>query len=143
MKKITGTINRSYSELMKLDTFEERYNYLKLDGIVGDFTFNGQRYLNQILYRSAEWRRVRRLIIVRDNGCDLGCDDHPIFGKIIIHHMNPITIEDVQRKRSCVFDPEYLITVSAFTHNGLHYGSECEEDDFAERSKYDTCPWRR
>lgn len=112
---------KTYSELMKLDTFEERFEYLKLSGEVGLATFGHNRYLNQALYRSPEWRKFRRDIIVRDNGCDLGVEGYDIFGKIYIHHMNPITAEDIRERRSSLMDPDQVICVSGMTHNAIHY----------------------
>lgn len=138
------TMTKSYSELMKYKTFEERFEYLKLNGQVGDLKFNGHRYLNQLLYKCPEWKRVRRDIIIRDLGMDLGCDDHPIGGKILVHHLNPLSVEDVIDRKRCVFDPENLITVSHQTHNALHYGTEnyISTSMIAERRPNDTSPWR-
>lgn len=138
------TIKRSYSELIEIPTFDERFKYLRLKGSVGDFTFNGHRYLNQKLYRSEEWKSVRRRVIIRDNGCDLACDDHPIFGSVLIHHINPITIDDIVDRRSCVFDLENLVCVSFDTHNSLHYGKEeiLVPTGWSSRTKNDTCLWR-
>lgn len=115
---------KSYEELITLKTFEERFNYLKLTGKVGVDTFGGHREINQILYRSPEWKRIRRKVIVRDDGCDLGIDDRPIERprKILIHHINPITIKQVIEKNPMVFDMNNLITVSFNTHNAIHYG---------------------
>ena len=135
---------RTYSELVTLSTFEERYRYLQLRGIVGKETFGFDRFINQYLYqRSAKWKRVRDEVIVRDNGCDLGIDDRRIYGKIIIHHMNPLTMEDIERESELVFDPEYLICTTHNTHNAIHYGDENLLIKVpVERSKNDTCPWR-
>ena len=137
-------IIRTYSELSKLKTFEDRFQYLRLDGIVGEETFGFDRYLNQILYQSDEWKRRRRDIIIRDNGCDLGCEGFEVHGKILIHHINPITVDDIVNRNPKVFDPENLILTSHNTHQAIHYGNE----DLLilapiERSKNDTCPWRR
>lgn len=115
---------RSYSELIKLGTFEERFEYLKLSGSVGFETFGHDRYLNQALYCSEKWKRVRREVIIRDEGCDLGVDYMEIPGKIIIHHMNPITIRDIESGNSSIFDPEFLICTSFRTHNAIHYSDE-------------------
>lgn len=115
---------RTYSQLIKLPTFEERFEYLKLSGEVGIETFGFDRYLNQIFYRSKEWRKVRRDVIIRDNGCDLGMEGYDIFGKIHIHHMNPIDADDVLTRKPHIFDPEYLICVSFNTHNAIHYSDE-------------------
>ena len=103
---------KCYTELSKLTTFNERFNYLKLDGIVGEETFGYDRILNQLLYKSKKWRKVRDEVLIRDNGGDLGLEDYPINGRAIIHHMNPITVEDVLNDKPEIFDPEYLITVS-------------------------------
>ena len=137
-------IIRTYSELSKLKTFEDRFQYLRLDGIVGEETFGFDRYLNQILYQSDEWKRRRRDIIIRDNGCDLGCEGFEVHGRILIHHVDPITVDDIVNRNPKVFDPENLILTSHNTHQAIHYGNE----DLLilapiERSKNDTCPWRR
>ena len=138
----TTTI-RTYSQLKQLQTFEERYDYLKLGGIVGEDTFGFDRYLNQNFYRSREWKRVRDEVIMRDNGCDLGIDGHEIRGKILIHHMNPITSEDIHRVSDYLLNPEYLICVTHRTHNAIHYGDESLIVTAPiERTQNDTCPWR-
>lgn len=135
---------RTYSELIRLPTFEERFRYLKLDGLVGKDTFGFDRYLNQEFYRSKEWKEVRDFVIVRDNGCDLGMDGYEIVGRIYIHHMNPITVNDIVHSSDFLLNPDYLICVSHNTHNAVHYG---DEDLLVtvpvERRKNDTCPWRR
>lgn len=135
---------KTYSELIKLPTFEERYRYLRLRGSVGVDTFGFDRYLNQKFYRSAEWKRVRDQVIVRDNGCDLGIEDRMIPGRILIHHMNPITEKDILYMTDALMNPEYLICVSHTTHNAIHYG---DEDLLITtpvvRRKNDTCPWKR
>lgn len=113
---------KSYRELRRLRTFEERFEYLKIGGVVGRETFGFQRYLNQKFYRSTEWKYTRRDIIVRDNGCDLGVKDCEIFGRIIVHHINPITIEDIELGRDIIFDPNNLICCSHNTSNAIHYG---------------------
>lgn len=134
---------KSYSELITLPTFEERYNYLRLNGIIGEDTFGFDRYLNQIFYRSSKWKRIRDQVIVRDNGCDLGIEDRAIYGKIIIHHMNPITIQDIERESAFLLNPEYLICTTLNTHNAIHYGDErLLVLGPVERTKNDTCPWR-
>lgn len=115
---------RTYSELIKLKTFEERYEYLRLGGSVGRSTFGFDRYLNQMLYTSSRWRSLRDHIIIRDNACDLGIKDREILSKIIIHHMNPITPDDIRYARDHVFDPEFLISTSNNTHNAIHFGDE-------------------
>ena len=135
---------RTYSELITLPTFEDRYEYLKLNGKIGEETFGFDRYINQQLYqRSQKWKSVRDKVIIRDNGCDLSMEDYEIWGKIIIHHMNPITIEDIERESDFVLNPEYLISTSLNTHNAIHYGDEnLLIKAPIERTKYDTCPWR-
>ena len=135
---------KTYSELSKLKTFEDRFQYLRLDGIVGEETFGFDRYLNQTLYKSDEWKQCRRGIIIRDNGCDLGCEGFEVRGRILIHHINPITVDDIVNRNPKVFDPENLILTSHNTHQAIHYGNE----DLLvtapiERSKNDTSPWRR
>ena len=138
----TTTI-RTYSQLKQLQTFEERYDYLKLGGVVGEDTFGFDRYLNQNFYRSREWKRVRDEVIMRDNGCDLCVDGHEIRGKILIHHMNPITSEDIHRVSDYLLNPEYLICVTHRTHNAIHYGDESLIVTAPiERTQNDTCPWR-
>ena len=142
-KVILMSIKR-YSELILLPTFEERYKYLQLNGVIGDETFGFDRYINQMFYRSQEWKQVRDYVIVRDNGCDLGIEGHEIRGKILIHHMNPIGIKDIQQVNKFLLDPEYLITTMLSTHNAIHYGDESLlVKDPIERSKNDTCPWKR
>ena len=134
---------KTYSELIALPTFEERYEYLRLNGRVGEDTFGFDRYLNQNFSRSAEWRRIRDRVIVRDNGCDLAIDDRIIYGKILIHHMNPITDKDLFNLSDILLDPEYLICVSHNTHNAIHYGDgERLVKDPIVRTKNDTCPWK-
>ena len=135
---------KRYSELILLPTFEERYKYLQLNGVIGDETFGFDRYINQMFYRSQEWKQVRDYVIVRDNGCDLGIEGHEIRGKMLIHHMNPIGIKDIQQVNKFLLDPEYLITTMLSTHNAIHYGDESLlVKDPIERSKNDTCPWKR
>lgn len=136
-------ITRRYSELKKLQTFEERFEYLKLGGEVGKDTFGVDRYLNQNFYRSREWKRARRDVIARDYGRDLGIEGRDIYDHIIIHHMNPITIEDVENRDPKIFDPEYLICVSHDTHNAIHYGDGSKlAKDYHPRTPNDTCPWK-
>ena len=136
---------RTYSELSKLKTFRERYEYLKLDGTVGEETFGFDRYINQMFYKSEEWKRIRNYVITRDNGCDLGIQDRKIIDSVIlVHHMNPITKEDIINKNEILLDPEYLITTIKPTHNAIHYGDESLlNEDLVIRSKNDTCPWKR
>ena len=135
---------RTYSELITLPTFEERFRYLQLGGKVGEDTFGHDRYLNQMFYTSDEWRRTRRDVIVRDNGCDLGIQDREIHGLIIIHHMNPITIEDIINRSEFLLNPEYLISTVKNTHDAIHFSDErILITDPIERRPNDTCPWKR
>lgn len=134
---------RRYSELRKLNTFKERYDYLRLYGRVGKETFGFDRYLNQIIYKLPEWKSVRDKVIVRDCGCDLGMEGYEIGEKILVHHMNPITMDDIINHSQDIFNPEYLICVSHQTHNAIHYGDESQLIlDPIERSPNDTCPWK-
>lgn len=136
---------RSYTELSQLKTFDERFQYLQLNGRVGRDTFGFDRIFNQRFYRSQEWKTLRDFVIVRDNGCDLGVEGHEIYGsRIVIHHMNPISLEDIEKSSSFLLNPEYLITTIHRTHNAIHYGDESLLiRDPIERTKNDTCPWRR
>lgn len=135
---------RNYSELMKLKTFEERFEYLKLDGIVGEETFGFDRVFNQQFYTSAEWRRIRRDVIIRDEGFDLGVQDHDIAGRIIIHHLNPITIRDIVERSPYLLNPEFLICTSSTTHNAIHYSDDnLLPKPIVNRSQNDTCLWRQ
>lgn len=135
---------RTYSELSSFSTFEERYQYLKLSGIVGEETFGFDRILNQTFYKSLEWKRVRDFVILRDNGCDLGIDGRQIGGKIIIHHINPLTKQDICEATDFLLNPEFLICTSLTTHNAIHYGNESLLiTDIHERSRNDTCPWKK
>ena len=135
---------RTYSELSKLKTFKERFTYLRLNGFVGKETFGFDRYLNQVFYKSAKWKSIRDSVIVRDNGCDLGIEGREIYGKIIIHHMNPITIQDIEQESDFLLDPEFLISTVHETHNAIHYGDEnLLILAPIERKPNDTCPWRR
>lgn len=134
---------RTYSELITIPTFEERFEYLQLKGSVGKDTFGYDRYLNQILYNSPEWKRLRNQIIIRDGGCDLACDGYEIYGKVLIHHLNPITVEDVLARSRKVFDPDNLVCVSHNTHNAIHYGNvDLLITGPIIRTQNDTCPWR-
>lgn len=134
---------RTYSELITIPTFEERFEYLQLKGSVGKDTFGYDRYLNQVLYRSPEWKRLRNQIIIRDGGCDLACDGYDIYDKVLIHHLNPITVEDVLARSRKVFDPDNLVCVSHSTHNAIHYGDvDLLVTGPIIRTKNDTCPWR-
>lgn len=134
---------RTYSELITFPTFKERFNYLKLDGLVGESTFGFDRYLNQMFYRSQHWKEIRDFVIIRDNGCDLGVEGYEIHSRIVIHHMNPITIEDIRKESEFLLDPEFLICTIHNTHNAIHYGDEnLLIKAPIERSKNDTCPWK-
>lgn len=134
---------KSYTELSKLKTFEERFEYLKIGGQVGIETFGFDRYLNQTLYNSPEWRNVRAQVLIRDEGRDLGLEGRDISKYAIIHHMNPITERQILDRDPEIFDPEYLITVSRKTHNAIHYGSiDLLNDQPVERTANDTCPWK-
>ena len=134
---------RTYSELITLPTFEERYEYLKIGGTVGEETFGFDRYLNQSFYKTKEWLRIRDHVIIRDQGCDLAMIDREIRGKILVHHMNPITKEDIVRRTKYLLDPEYLICTVKNTHDAIHYGDESLLIKAPiERQKNDTCPWR-
>jgi hypothetical protein len=134
---------RTYAEMSRLQTFEERFEYLKISGAVGRDTFGFDRYLNQIFYKSKEWKSIRNQVILRDNGCDLGLDGYDIYGKILIHHMNPITKEDVLGRSDLLLNPDYLICVTHDTHNAIHYGNkETLASLPMERHANDTCPWR-
>lgn len=134
---------RAYSELITYPTYEERFKYLQLNGQVGRDTFGFDRYINQKFYRSAQWKRIRNEVIIRDNGCDLGMEGYEIHGRILIHHMNPITIADIESMSEYLLNPEYLITTIHTTHNAIHYGDEsllCTGP--IERQPNDTCPWK-
>lgn len=136
---------RTYSELCQLQTYKERFEYLQLsDGRVGEDTFGFDRYLNQQFYRSREWKRLRDELIIRDNGCDLGIDGYNIYGRVIIHHMNPITKDDILNQTDYLMNPEFLICTTHNTHNAIHYGDESLLVlDPIERTKNDTCPWKQ
>lgn len=135
---------RTYSELITLPTFEERFKYLKLNGKVGEETFGFDRYLNQIFYKSYAWLKVRDSVIIRDCGCDLGISGREIYGKILVHHMNPIEDKDLINKNDIILDPEYLICTTKNTHDAIHYGdTDLLFTDPIIRSKNDTCPWKR
>lgn len=141
---IMRTKIRIYSELIQLATFEERLDYLKIGGQIGVLTFGSSRYLNQDFYRSAEWKRLRNQIFVRDMGCDMAHEDYPIMGRYVVHHMNPITVEDIDKVTDFLFNPEYLITLDPDTHNAIHYGVDVKRPSpFVERRPNDMCPWRQ
>lgn len=133
---------RTYSELSLLQTFEERFAYLKLGGVVGRDTFGFDRYLNQEFYKSSLWKRARRIAIVRDYGCDLGIEGHEIHDQVFVHHMNPMVPDDIKRSRVDIIDPEFLITVSHHTHNAIHYGDKnLLRQPMVERRPGDTKLW--
>lgn len=134
---------RTYSELILLPTFEERFEYLKLSGTVGAHTFGSDRYINQLFYTSEVWKKIRREVIIRDNGCDLACEGYEIGDRIIIHHMNPITLEELVHGSSSVVNPEFLICVSYKTHQAIHYGDKNQTPQVpVQRHPGDTIPWR-
>ena len=135
---------RTYGELIKIENFLDRYEYLKLDGVVGSETFGFDRWLNQKFYKSPEWRSVRDEVIVRDGGCDLGIADRPIGGRIYIHHMNPIDVKSIVERKSILLNPEFLICCSHNTHEAIHYSNSdiLMLDSFIERKPNDTIPWR-
>lgn len=134
---------RTYSELITLPTFEERFQYLKLDGIVGKETFGYDRYLNQILYHSSEWRSVKDYVITRDGGNDLGVPGYEIYDRIYVHHMNPLLVKDILSRSKFVLDPEYLICTRFSTHQAIHYGDDnIPRNAIIERKMHDTCPWK-
>ena len=135
---------KTYSELVTLPTFRERFRYLKIGGRVGEETFGWDRKINQYFYqRSDEWKSIRNYVIVRDNGCDLGIEGYDIYSHIIVHHINPITVEDIRMSSDYLLDPEFLICTSLNTHNAIHYGDESLlYTSLIERTKNDTCPWR-
>lgn len=135
---------RTYSELIKFDTFVDRYQYLRLDGKVGEETFGFDRWLNQLFYKDPEWLSIRNEVIIRDNGCDLGIADREIHSRILVHHMNPISREDILARSEFLLNPEYLICTSKVTHDAIHYGDEnLLMGEPIERTRNDTCPWRR
>lgn len=137
-------ILKTYSELMQIDTFIERYRYLRLKGKVGEETFGFDRYLNQSFYKTSEWLAVRDFVIVRDNGCDLGIEDREIGGRILVHHMNPITKDDVLQRSDLLLNPEFLVCTSKNTHDAIHYSDESLLITAPiERTPNDTCPWLR
>ena len=136
---------RTYSELIRIPSFEDRFEYAKLGGAIGAETFGYDRYLNQIFYRSKEWRQFRHSIIIRDQGCDLAHEDREIHGRIIVvHHLNPITVEDVLSRSPALFDPENVVAIDEITHKAVHYGdySLIIPSKLIERKPFDTCPWR-
>lgn len=135
-------MTRSYTQLSRLHTFEERYRYLALRGVVGSATFGFDRYINQQFYTSRQWRQVRHYVITRDNGSDLGVDGYEIHSRLVIHHMNPMTAEDISHGDADILDPEFLITTTHQTHNAIHYGDERQlPRPLTERSRGDTKLW--
>ena len=142
--KVVITIIRTYAQLITFPTFEERFKYLQMNGTVGRETFGWDRYLNQVFYKSPKWKAARDFVIMRDNGCDLGLEGYDIHGKVLVHHLNPITIEDIESENASLFDPNNLICVSHNTHNAIHYGgANLLPKAPITRSKNDTCPWKR
>ena len=141
LERIKMTL-RTYSELMRYATYDERLEYLRLNGIAGRETFGLERYLNQKLYASSEWKQIRRNVIIRDQCCDLAIPDLDIPWRPLVHHMNPITIEDVKNSSDLVFNPEFLICVSQYTHEQIHYGRRETMIRYVERKPNDTCPWK-
>lgn len=134
---------RTYSELIKLPTFEDRFRYLSLEGIVGESTFGFDRYLNQVFYRSQRWKKIRDYVILRDNGCDLAMEGYEIYDRILVHHMNPITLRDIELESEYLIDPEFLICTVHNTHNAIHYGDESLLPILpVDRRPNDTCPWK-
>ena len=134
---------RTYSELITFPTFEERFKYLQLNGQVGESTFGFDRYMNQVFYRSQKWKSIRDFVIIRDCGCDLGVEGYDIHGKIIIHHMNPLSMRDIETESEFLLNPDFLICTTHTTHNAIHYGDEnLLVTAPIERTKNDTCPWR-
>lgn len=134
---------KTYSEMVALPTFEERYEYLRLNGRVGSDTFGFDRYLNQVFYRSRKWKTIRDFVIVRDNGCDLGVEGYEIHERILIHHMNPITLADIENESEFLLDPEFLISTTHNTHNAIHYGNiNLIPRAPIVRTRNDTCPWK-
>lgn len=143
MTKMTSGKIRTYSEMIALPTYEERFDYLKLDGKVGKETFGYDRYLNQVLYNTEQWKKFRREIIIRDNACDLACEGYEINYRILVHHINPITVEDIVNRNPMIFDPENVVTTTHQTHNAIHYSDKSLLiTKPIERTRNDTCPWR-
>lgn len=133
---------KSYREMSRLETYAERFDYLKESGTVGQRTFGEERYLNQALYTSGDWKRIRRQVIVRDGGCDLGIPELRIKDRIYIHHINPITAEDIINRNPAVLSLDNLVCCSKDTHDEIHFGVAKKEEQFIERTPNDTCPWR-
>ncbi len=136
-------MKKSYKELSKLKTFEERWMYLRLLGVVGEETFGVARYLNQDFYRSVTWKKIRDLIIIRDFGCDLGIEGREIYGKPTIHHINPLSLQDIETFSKAILDLDNLILCSYETHQSIHYGKDSPLPDIlTERKPFDHIPWR-
>lgn len=145
-RKTTNTTTiRTYSEMLRYSTFEKRFDYLKLDGSVAEETFGVHRWLNQYFYKTLEWKKTRDIVLIRDKGCDLGVEGFDIFDKVIVHHINPITKQDILDRSIYLLDPEFLICTSKRTHDMLHYGNPGDKvySQVVERTPFDTCPWRR
>lgn len=143
MDTVTTMIIRTYSELITFPTFKERFQYLQINGQVGEMTFGFDRYMNQVFYRSQKWKAIRDSVIIRDCGCDLGVEGYEIYGRIIIHHMNPISIRDIESESDFLLNPDFLICTTHNTHNAIHYGNEkLLVTTPIERTKNDTCPWK-
>lgn len=139
---MTTMITRSYSEMRRFETFEERYEYLRLGGMVGEVTFGFDRYVNQAFYKSSEWQTTRNGVILRDNGCDLGVRGHEINGSVLVHHMNPVEVDDILDREDWLLNPDFLITTTQKTHNAIHYGDKSLlPQDFVERRPGDTKLW--
>lgn len=135
---------RTYKELMRIPTFLERFEYLKLDGRIGDQTFGFDRYINQTYYRSKAWKKLRDEVIIRDHGCDLAMPGYDIYSQLRVHHMNPLTIEDIENCTEFLTNPDYLITTTLNTHNAIHYGDASLLLELPkERVPFDTCPWKQ
>lgn len=136
--------DKTYSELISLPTFEARFNYLKLNAEIGVSTFGLERIFNQMFYSSKEWKTIRSRIIIRDDGCDMAMPEHDIFDRPVVHHINSITLSDLNNHSDKLFDPENLVLVSHRTHNAIHYGSyeQIREQELIERKPFDTCPWK-
>lgn len=141
--RVIQMIIRTYTELISFQTFEERYRYLRLGGKIGEETFGLDRYINQRFYNSREWKSIRDYVITRDMGCDLAMEGREIYGKILIHHMNPITVDDILNRSEYLLDPEYLVCTVKNTHDAIHYGDDSLlVTEPITRSRNDTCPWR-
>lgn len=141
---MTAMSIKTYSELIRIPTFEERFDYLKVGSKIGEDTFGFDRYLNQIFYRSPEWKELRRFVILRDDGCDLAFRDLPISGRVYIHHLNPISADDVKTRSEILLNPEFLVCTSFNTHQALHFGDKnLLPKEPIERSRNDTCPWKK